>query len=120
MSSLRDLMKIGVLMIGIALLVIAGVVVHFYIFFIQRMPPSPYPTPFYAYCRNNTTVIHANQEIVNVRVFDDRSNQICFFEKIPAGSEEFCAAGTHGFYVVQAGEYKDVVECFKEEIVRID
>ncbi|MDW8021476.1 MAG: hypothetical protein RMI78_02460 [Nitrososphaerota archaeon] len=120
MSSFRDFSKIGVLMIGIALLIIAGIAVHFYTYYIQRAPSPPPPTPLYAYCRNNAVIVHANQEIVSVKVLDNRSNQICFFEKIPSGSEELCMVGDYGVYVVQWGEHKDVVECFEEEIVRID
>lgn len=120
MNSLKDLWKIGVLMTGIAFLIIAGITTHFYISYIQRMPPSSPPTPLYAYCRYNAVVVHANQEIMSIKVLDNRSNQICFFEKIPAGSEELCMVGDYGFYVVQLGEYKDVVECFEERIMRID
>ncbi|MCS7132720.1 MAG: hypothetical protein NZ918_03240 [Aigarchaeota archaeon] len=81
MSSFRDFSKIGVLMIGIALLIIAGIAVHFYTYYIQRAPSPPPPTPLYAYYRNNAVIVHANQEIVSVKVLDNRSNQIFFFEK---------------------------------------
>jgi len=120
MRAFSDISKIGILMIGVALLVIAGIAVHFYLTFMQRIPPPSPPSPFNAYCRHNAVIIHANQEIRDVRVLDNSSNQVCFFEKIPAGSEELCMVGSYGVYVVQAGDHKNVVECWEEKIVRLD
>ena len=120
MRTFSDLSKIGILMIGVALLVIAGITVHFYLTFMQRIPPPSPPSPFNAYCRHNAVIIHANREIRDVRVLDNSSNQVCFFEKISAGSEELCMVGSRGVYVVHAGDHKDVVECWEMEIVRLD
>jgi len=120
MRTFSDVSKIGILMIGVALLVIAGIAVHFYLTFMQRIPPPLPPSPFNAYCRHNAVIIHANQEIRDVRVLDNSSNQVCFFEKISAGSEELCMVEGRGLYVVQAGDHKNVVECWEEKIVRLD
>lgn len=120
MSSFSDVSKIGILMIGAALLVIAGIAVHFYIVFIQRVPPPSPPSPFNAYCTHGAIIVHANQELRDVRVLDNRSNQVCGFEKIPAGSEELCMVEDRGVYVVQAGDHKDVVSCWEEKVVKLD
>jgi len=113
-----DLLKIGILLIGISLIVIASIAVHFYITFIQRIPsPSP-PQPFSAYCHHNAIVIHANQELEDVKVLDNSSKEVCFFERISAGSEELCMVEYHGFYIVQARDHKDIVGCWDETIMR--
>jgi len=117
-----DLSRIGLLMVGVALVVFAGLAIHFYVTFIlQRMPPvPPVPEPFYAYCRWNAVLIHANQELRGLRVLDNRSNVICSFERIAAGSDELCMVGGRGFYAVQVGDSKKIVECLKEGVVKID
>lgn len=119
MRRLGDLSKLGIFMIGVALLVIAGITAHFYLTFMQRIPaPSP-PPPFKAYCRHGAVIIHANWEIRDVKVLDNSLSQVCFFEKIPAGSEELCMVEGRGLYVVQVGGHKNVVECW-EEVIRLD
>jgi len=111
MNAFRDLSKIGILLIGISLLIIAGLAVHWYLTFIQRLPPSS-TSPFNAYCSHNAIVIHANVELMGVQVHDNRSRQICFFDRIPRGSEELCVVGASGAYIVKVGDHKDVVECW--------
>ncbi len=120
MRAFSDVSKIGILMIGAALLVIAGIAAHFYLTFMQRIPPPSPPSPFNAYCRHNAVIIRSNQELKDVRVLDNSSNQICFFERIAAGSEELCVVGSRGLYVVQAGDHKDVVECWEERVIGLD
>ena len=111
MNAFRDLSKIGILLIGISLLIIAGLAVHWYLTFIQRFPPSSTP-PFNTYCSHNAIIIHANVELTRVQVHDNRSRQICFFDRIPRGSEELCVIGASGAYIVKVGDHKDVVECW--------
>jgi hypothetical protein len=98
MQVVRDLSKIGVLLIGIALIVIAAIAVHFYITYVihQMLRPGP-ASPFYAYCRHKTIIIHADRDLADVRVLDNRSNRLCLFEKIPAGSEEICPSRATGY-----------------------
>ena len=111
MNAFRDLSKIGVLLIGISLLIIAGLAVHWYLTFIQRLPPSS-TSPFNAYCSHNAIIIHANVELTEVKVYDNRSRQICLFDRIPRDSEELCVVEVPGAYIVEAGDRKDVVECW--------
>lgn len=120
MSSLKDLSKIGTFLIGIALIIIAGIAVHFYITFVQKTPPPSPPAPFYAYCSHRTVIIHADREISDVRVLDNRSSQICFFKRIPAGSDEICPVKDYGVYAVQTGEYKRVIECVEARMIALD
>lgn len=121
MRELRDLSKIGVLLIGVALLVIAVVAAHFYVtYVVPQMLRVGTPEPFYAYCRHKTVIIHANREVVDIRVLDNRSSQVCFFERIPAGSDEPCLVKDYGIYVVQSGEYKRVAECVEERMIALD
>lgn len=120
MSSLRDLSKIGILLIGIALIIIAGIAIHFYVTFVQRTPPPSPPTPFYAYCSHKTVIIHADREIQDVRVLDNRLSQVCFFNRIPAGSDELCPVKDYGIYVIQSGEYKRAVECIEVRAIALD
>ncbi|MCF3653793.1 MAG: hypothetical protein L2C94_006510 [Aigarchaeota archaeon] len=116
MQVARDLSKIGVLLIGVALIVIAAIIVHFYITYAIPQISRPWPTSqFYAYCRHKTIVIHADRDLTDIRVLDNRSNQLCLIEKIPAGSEEICPVESYGMYLVQVGDYKRVVECIEEK-----
>lgn len=117
---LRDLSKIGVLLMGIALLIIAGIAVHFYTTFVQKTPPPPPPTPFYAYCSHKIVIVHADQEVLDVKVLDNRSGQVCFFGRIPAGSDELCHVKDYGIYVVQSGEHKRAVECVEVRRIELD
>jgi hypothetical protein len=112
----RDLSKIGVLLIGVALIVIAAIIVHFYITYAIPQMFRPWPaSPFYAYCRHKTIVIHADRDLTDIRVLDNRSNQLCLFERILAGSEEICPVESYGMYMIQVGDYKRVVECIEEK-----
>jgi len=111
MDTFRDLSKIGILLIGISLLIIASLAVHWYLTFIQRLPPSSISL-FNAYYSHNAIVIHANVELTGVQVHDNRSRQICSFDRIPRGSEELCVVGAPGAYIVKVGDHKDVVECW--------
>lgn len=113
---MRDLSKIGVLLIGVALIVIAAIIVHFYITYAIPQMFRPWPaSPFYAYCRHKTIVIHADRDLTDIRVLDNRSNQLCLFERILAGSEEICPVESYGMYMIQVGDYKRVVECIEEK-----
>ncbi|MEM4497774.1 MAG: hypothetical protein QW516_03110 [Nitrososphaerota archaeon] len=121
MRELRDLSKIGVLLIGIALLAIAAIAVHFYItYVIPQMLRVGAPDPFYAYCSHKNVIVHANREISDVMVLDNRSSQVCFFGRIPAGSDELCPVKDYGVYIVQGGEYKRVVECVEVRAIALD
>jgi len=113
-SSLRDLAKVGVLLIGVALLILALIALHLYIAFYGRIQP-PYPErPLSAYCSHGAVIISANEELEDVKVLDNRSRIICIFDKIPRGSKELCLTGGQGFYVVQWRDFKDVVGCWHE------
>ena len=116
MQIARDLSKIGVLLIGVALIVIAVIIVHFYIMYVIPQMSRPWPaSQFYAYCRHKTIVIHANRDLTDIRVLDNRSNRLCLFERVPAGSEDICPVKSYGIYVIQVGDYKRVVECVEEK-----
>ena len=108
MKTLDYLSKVGILLIGIALIILASIAVHAYITFLQH---SQRTSPFTAYCAYNAVVIHAHQELRDVKVVDNRSSILCSFDRIPEDSEELCVVGGEGVYVVQVGERKDVVEC---------
>jgi hypothetical protein len=57
---------------------------------------------------------------MNIRALDNRSNRLCLFEKIPAGSEEICPVESYGIYMVQVGDYKRVVECMEKKVIALD
>lgn len=119
MQFARDLSKIGILLIGVALIVIAVIAMHFYTTYVIPQISRPWLVPqFYAYCRYKTIVIHADRDLADIKVLDNRSNQLCLFEKIPAGSEEICNVESYGIYIVQVGDHKRVVECVEEKVIR--
>lgn len=112
-SYLRDFSKIGVFLIGIALIILASIVLHFYVtYLIRTLPLQTVSRPFNAYCTvDRAIIVNALQDIEDVVVLDNRSNTVCAFNKIKSGSEELCMAREYGVYIVQYNDFKDVVEC---------
>ncbi|MEM1583615.1 MAG: hypothetical protein QXF28_03355 [Nitrososphaerota archaeon] len=118
-SSLKDLSRIGVLLIGVALIIIASIALHFYITYLSKTFENSYMTrPFISYCSpSRVIIIEARQDLMNVKVLDNSSNTICLFDKIPKNSKEICNVQGYGVYVIQYGEFKDVVECIRSVVV---
>ncbi|MCS7125936.1 MAG: hypothetical protein NZ929_03395 [Aigarchaeota archaeon] len=108
-----DLAKLGVLLIGIALIIIASVFLHFYVTYLSKTFQTSYMVrPFTSHCSfSRVIIIEAHQELRDIRVFDNSSNLICSFDKIVKNSEEMCNVKYYGVYMVQHTEFKDVVEC---------
>ncbi|MEM3065755.1 MAG: hypothetical protein QXI81_00255 [Nitrososphaerota archaeon] len=112
MSGLRDLMRIGILLIGISAIIIASLIMHMYLTqFVRQQPPLT------AYCSDMAIVITAGKELENVKILDNRSSTLHTFQRIPAGSQEFFIAPSQGVYAVQADDYKVVVHCVKPQIL---
>ncbi|MEM0275148.1 MAG: hypothetical protein QXE67_02720 [Nitrososphaerota archaeon] len=120
-TSLRDFAKIGVLLIGISLLVIAVVVVHFYVFYFTKITSSTIVERlFTAYCSmSKAVVISANRDLEEVTVLDNRSIEVCRFKNIQKNSQEVCMVEDYGIYIVKYGDFKNVVECYKPATVII-
>ncbi len=121
-SSLRDFAKIGLFLIGIALIIIASIVLHFYITYLSRtIPFYSIEKTFNAYCTvNKVVIVSALKDLEKVKILDNRSNTICLFDKIRGGSEELCIVNEYGVYIVQHNDFKDVVECIPLTGVRIE
>ncbi|MCL7394588.1 MAG: hypothetical protein LZ169_07215 [Thaumarchaeota archaeon] len=98
MQFARDLSKIGILLIGVALIVIAVIAMHFYTTYVIPQISRPWLVPqFYAYCRYKTIVIHADRDLADIKVLDNRSNQLCLFEKIPAAQKRSAMSRVTGY-----------------------
>lgn len=108
MSGLRDLMRIGILLIGIAAIIVASLAVHMYVARFLRQQP-----PLSAYCSDTVIIITADKELTDVKILDNRSTTLHKFPRIPAGSQELFLVPWYGVYAVQADDYKVVVHCTK-------
>lgn len=106
MNGLRDLMRIGVLLIGISAIIVASLAVHMYLTHFVRQQP-----PFTAYCSDMVIIITAGRDLENIKILDNRSSTLHTFPRIPAGSQEFFVIPSQGVYAVQAGDHKVVVHC---------
>lgn len=118
-TTLRDFAKIGVLLIGISLFIIAVVVVHFYLFYFTKITGSTIvERPFTAYCSmSKAVVISAQRDLEEVIILDNRSIEVCRFKNIQKNSQEVCIVEDYGIYVVKYGDFKNIVECYKPATV---
>ena len=101
-------MKIGVLLIGVALLIIAILAVMMYIRATQ--PTSP-PEDFFAFCQGSYVVVHAYRDLSNVAVKDPEGAVYCVFDLIKAGSDKVCIVGNKTLYVVEVNGLTRAVSC---------
>ncbi|MEM1520047.1 MAG: hypothetical protein QXO55_07375 [Candidatus Korarchaeum sp.] len=105
-----DLLKVGVLLLGISALIIAGLAVHAYYKGVLSYP-APIMESFHAYCSFNVVIIHANDDLRNVSVSSSNGTLICRFDSVPKGSDEVCNVNKDGVYVVRVGNLKRAVTC---------
>lgn len=104
-----DILRVGVLLLGISALIVALLAVHAYYRSILQYPPAQ--EIFYAYCNYNTVIVHANDDLRNVSVFSSNGTLICRLDEISKGSDEVCNVNSQGVYIVQAGNLKRAVTC---------
>jgi hypothetical protein len=107
-----DLAKIGILLIGVALMVLA--VTAALSFFGVRPGPGPppaTPTPLHAYCVDRVIVISAHADLRGVRVVDADGRVYCAFDRVQAGSDRACRVGNATLYLVEAGNFSRAVIC---------
>ncbi|MDK2372677.1 MAG: hypothetical protein QI197_04795 [Candidatus Korarchaeota archaeon] len=108
----------GIVLLGVAALIIALLAVHFYATSVLSRPDS-LRFDFHAYCEYGTVIIHANTRLDGVRVMDARGNIICEFPEVPAGSDEVCEVVRSGVYVVESGGLKKAVVCREMGVVTV-
>ncbi|GEM_PF-6371675 len=109
----------GIVLLGIAALIIALLAVHFYVTSLLSRPPDMLRSDFHAYCEYGTVIIHANARLDGVKVMDARGNLICRLPEVPAGSDEVCEVGGSGVYVVESGRAKRAVVCREMGVVAV-
>ena len=107
----RDLLRIGVLLIGISSILVAAAAVHFYFNVVLRQASSIETEPFYAHCELGVVIIKARSQLSDVRVINSNGSVICSFEDIPKGSDETCRVGRDGVYLVEVKDRKRAVVC---------
>ena len=107
----RDLLRIGVLLIGISSIVLAILAAHFYFNILIREARPPVQAPFHVYCDQGVVVISARSPLSGVIVMDANRTVICSFDEVPEGSDEICRVGEDGIYLVVAGGRKRAVVC---------
>jgi len=114
MKNKFDLLKIGVFLIGVSGIILSFIALNFYSMMYKMQQENK--QLFYAYCSEKTIIINAREQLQSVEVLNNQSQVVCRFDKIPAGSEELCIVEADGFYVVEAENRKDVVECRPSQI----
>ena len=115
-----DLLRVGILLLGISAIVFAGIALHWY-YKIQTEKPwkSSIPT-FWARCEEKTIVIEAREDLKNVLVKNNLGNTICSFNTIKKGSDEICFVNSTGVFTVETNDTKKAVTCREtKEIVAI-
>lgn len=104
-----DPLRLGVLLLGVAAILMASVILHaYYTGLILRQTPGE---SFYAYCSFRVVIIHANEELKDVRVLKPNGEVICEIKSIARGSDDVCAVPSDGVYIVRVGDVKRAVTC---------
>ena len=103
-----DILKLGVLLLGVSALIVTMLAVHAYY---RTLQYSSAQENFLAYCSFNTIVVHANDELKDVKIFRSNGTLVCEIEEIPRGSDEVCNVDSDGVYLVQVGNLKRAVTC---------
>ncbi len=99
-----DIFKIGIFMLGLASIIIATTILTAYI-----TSRNTEEAGFWAYCQENTIIIHANQNINNITI-SNKSGTICTINNIPKNSEDICYV-SEGVYIVKTLNLNKVVVC---------
>jgi hypothetical protein len=107
-----DLARVGVLLIGVALIIIAVLAVYVYLDMRKTYPPAE-PLPFSAYCQDAVVVVSARVDLRDVKVVDADGRVYCTFTSIKAGAEKLCRVGNATVYLVESGDFSRVVQCFR-------
>jgi hypothetical protein len=102
---------VGVLLIGVALIIIAVLAV--YVYFDTRMKYPPAEPPFYAYCYDDVVVVSARVDLRDVKVIDADGRVYCTFASIKAGAEKLCRVGNATVYLVESGDFSRVAQCYR-------
>jgi hypothetical protein len=103
---------VGVLLIGVALIIIAVLAVYVYLDTRKTYPPAE-PLPFYAYCHDGVVMVSARVDLRDVKVVDADGRVYCTFTSIKAGAEKLCRVGNATAYLVEAGDFSRAVFCFR-------
>jgi len=106
-----DPARVGVLLIGVALIIFAVLAV--YVYFDMRRTYPPVEPPFYAYCQDGVVVVSTRVDLRDVKVVDADGKVYCTFGSIKAGSEKLCRVGNATVYLVEAGDFSRVATCLR-------
>jgi|Deesub1362A_J573_1020465.scaffolds.fasta_scaffold00374_15 hypothetical protein len=113
MKNKTDLLRIGILLLGISAIVFAGIALHWYYQIQTEKPWKSDIPPFWASCEETEKVIiiEVRHDLTNVSVKDKEGNIICSFNKIKAGSSEVCFVNGTGVFTVEYNDWKKVIVC---------
>jgi hypothetical protein len=103
---------VGVLLIGVALIIIAVLAVYVYLDARRTYPPAE-PPPFYADCRGDVVVVSARVDLRDVKVVDVDGRVYCTFASIKAGAEKLCKVGNATAYLVETDDFSRAVFCYR-------
>jgi hypothetical protein len=103
---------VGVLLIGVALIIIAVLAVYVYLDTRKTYPPAE-PLPFYTNCHDGVVVVSARVDLRDVKVVDADGRIYCTFASIKAGAEKLCRVGNATAYLVEASNFSRAVLCYR-------
>jgi len=122
-----NLANIGILLIGVALIIMAVVNVFNYLdmrvmyspppppmeLFPPRVYQHPEPPPILAYCHDGVVVVSARVDLSDVKVVDVDGRVYCTFASIKAGAEKLCKVGNATAYLVESGDFSRAAQCYR-------
>jgi hypothetical protein len=120
-----NLANIGILLIGVALIIMAVADVYKYLDMREMYSPPPPPMELFppyqhlepplihAYCQDGVVVISAQVDLRDVKVVDVDGRVYCTFASIKAGAEKLCKVGNATAYLVEAGNFSRAVFCYR-------
>jgi hypothetical protein len=120
-----NLANIGILLIGVALIIMAVADIYQYLDMRQMYSPPPppkelfppyayvEPLPIHAYCQDDVVVISPQVDLSDVKVVDVDGRIHCTFASIKAGAEKLCKVGNATAYLVEAVNFSRAVFCYR-------
>ncbi len=111
LASKLDLLKLGMLLLGISAIILSGIALDAYLRTLDRQEMSG--DFFYAYCQDRVIIIHAEKTLENVSVTSSKNEEICSFKEIPEYSEEVCDVSNFNstVFTIKTKTLKRAVTC---------
>jgi hypothetical protein len=121
-----NLANIGILLIGVALIMMAVADIYKYLDMREMYSPPPppmelfppqaphlEPPPIHAYCQDDVVVISPLVDLSDIKVVDVDGRVYCTYASIKARAEKLCKVGNATAYLIEAGNFSRAVFCYR-------